>query len=77
MEVVGSAVDATTIKMFAYQPMGSDVGVFCLSLKPEALGFELFFFPIIFASDMKLLNQVIELTHDSKFHHKMFSESIQ
>jgi len=66
VEVIGSVLDGATIKMMACINLGPELGTCSLHLRftNRALSF---------ASDMKLVNDVVELIHDPRFYESMFS----
>lgn len=66
IEIVGLVVDANTVNMVFSINLGDDLGEFL-----PLFGLQ-FTYASIHMSDMKLVNDTIELIHDPRFYRKMF-----
>ena len=68
VEIIGNTVDASTIKFMACINMGPKLGASPLSFSPTDT-----LTPDVMAHiDLALVNQVVELTFDSKFRGRLF-----
>ena len=66
IEVIGTVVDSMTVKAMQVIDMGEELGGYPL--------FSVSLYPISYILiDLKLVDQVVELTHDPRFATKLFS----
>ena len=70
VEVIGRVIDANTVQMLAFINLGDDLGKSSFPL--FFYRFTIYYMFLFHMSDMKLVNDTIELIHDPRFYQKMF-----